>query len=813
MKFTHPVAAVALLSLSQTPVFGAETNKAIEFRIPAQALSSALLQFSQTSGIKMFFKADVARNIESEGLSGQYTPQQALERLLKNTGVQYRFTESESVTIFSDHSSLSADKLLAMASGGQLILADASQDEEYSGPVEQEDLTVSGGNWSGYNVLNASTATKTDTPIMETPYSIQVVPKTVMDDQQVIRLDRALENISGVYRQQGFGLVESFNIRGFGTFDYYRDGSRFQSAFSQTGPRETANLERIEVLKGPASILYGRIEPGGMINLVTKKPQAESYYSLQQQFGSYDLYRTTLDATGGLNQDDSLLYRFNFAYEDKGSFREFVDSDHVFLAPVIQWNISDRTQATFNMEYKTGESVSDSGTVAIGNRPANLPIERNLSEPFNNAVYEEIQAGVSWSHEFNDDWKIRHRFNVQLTDEDDDVSIPMGLQADNRTLDRFYSGFRDNELESYTTSLDLIGNFDTYGIHHTVLLGGDYYHFNVAGLITANFAFPSIDIFNPTHSGQPISNPADDFAFDLSEEWFGFYFQDQMKLPYNVHLLAGLRYDNAEVKEVDTFAGFSTTTKSKQEKISPRVGLLWQPIKELALYGNYVENFGVPNLFSSGLTGQPLKAETAQQWEAGVKTEFFDGRFSATASWFRLTKQNIATGHPDPALALLGVSVQTGEVVNEGVELDVTGEILSGWNVFANYSYIDSEITQNNDGTQGNRFPNVPEHGGSLWTTYAFQNQMLRGLKLGGGMVARGQREVNRENNVQMPGYALVNLMTSYEFKVGKSKITAQFNVDNLLDKKYYPSSIGFGRSRIDVGSPRTFLGSVRVEF
>lgn len=178
-----------------------------------------------------------------------------------------------------------------------------------------------------------------------------------------------------------------------------------------------------------------------------------------------------------------------------------------------------------------------------------------------------------------------------------------------------------------------------------------------------------------------------------------------------------------------------------------------------------------------------------------------------------MTKQNIATSHPDSELALRGFSVLTGEARNEGVEVDITGELLPGWNIIANYAYIDSEITQNNDGTQGNRFPNVPKHAGNIWTTYAFQNEILRGLKIGGGVTLRGKREGNQENDFQMPGYDVFNLMTSYAMKVGKSRITAQLNVNNLFNEEYFPSSGGFNRARIAVGMPRVFLGSLRIEY
>jgi iron complex outermembrane receptor protein len=333
-----------------------------------------------------------------------------------------------------------------------------------------------------------------------------------------------------------------------------------------------ANLERIEVLKGPASILYGRIQPGGMINLVTKKPLEESYYSIQQQVGSYDFYRTALDATSKLNESGSLLYRFNMSYENKGSFREFIDDKKLFIAPVVQWKLSERTQITFDGEYSKGKVRPDYGTVALGNRPANLPIERNLGESFAKADYTALLGGFNWSHEFNSQWKIQHRAYLQSTKEDDQVVLPLALQADNETLDRFFAGFQGNKHKTYTTSLDLTGHFDTFGLKHRLLLGGDYYQFKNAATIVDNFAFPSINIFNPVHGGNPIPDPADNFVFDLREKWFGLYLQDQVELPFHLHLLAGLRYDSAEITTDNSFGGTRTVSSSRQSAVTPRVG-------------------------------------------------------------------------------------------------------------------------------------------------------------------------------------------------------------------------------------------------
>lgn len=837
MKF---VKVLFLVGIYLTGSFNLVWANKVSFDIPLQSLDAALVSFAEKSGIQVVYKSEYTRGIISNKIRGVYEPSQALDKLIKGKALAYKFTAPDSLTLekkIFGKTSLSLKPIEDDEGRDSIILTekydllaendtqnpktkDSKIKGDIRGPVALPEINVfekfyPGSPWSTeYKVENSATATKTNTPIIKTPVAIQVVPKSVFGDQQALSLEESLNNVSGVFPTQSTNLFESFSLRGFNTFDYYRDGVRFQSSSTQTGPRETGNLERIEVLKGPASILFGRIEPGGIINLVTKKPQETPYYSLQQQFGSYNLFRTALDATGSLNQDNSLLYRLNFVYEDKESFRDFVDSDHVFFAPVLQWRVSERTQITFDIEYKNGNSTPDYGFPALGDRPVSLPVNRNLGESFAIAEFEEALVGFNWSHAFNDMWTIKNSFNAQFTEEDDDVVLPLSIQADNRTLTRFFAGFRDNKTTTYTTNLDLTGDVEMFGVKHTVLIGGDYFDFAQRALLIDNFSFPSIDVFNPVNSGTPVKDPADDFLVDNDEEWFGIYFQDQIQLPHNIHLLAGFRYDNARIEtNFSNSLGVTTTTVSEQSNVSPRFGLLWQPIKEVSFYGNYVENFGIPNVGNRGSNGDPLEAETAQQFEVGIKSELFDGRFSATLAWFQLTKQNIATADPDPVQAALGFFVQTGEAKNQGIELDITGEPLPGWSLIANYAYTDSEITKANNATQGNRFPNVPEHAGNIWTTYAFQNKPLKGLKLGGGLTLRGEREGNNENNFQMPGYTLLNLMTSYAMNVGKSRVTAQLNAKNLFDKEYFPSSSGFGRGRITVGTPRSFLGSIRVEY
>ncbi len=772
---------------------------AIDFQIPAQTLSSALTQFANQSDLFLVYKSELTQGHHTTDVIGKFTPDQALGLLLRETDLLYRTTDSSTVMI---NEGLPHHQLQAMAEEppGVEINTSTSQPVPEGNVETLPEVYVPGFKLlqKSYSLPNATTATKTDTPIMQTPVSIQVLPKQVLNDQQTIRLERVLENVSGIYQEQGFNLTQIFNVRGFQTFTYYRDGMPIEGALLQIGPREMGNIERIEVLKGPASFLYGRINPGGLVNLVTKQPLAQPYYSLQQQFGSFQRYRTTADATGPLTKDDTVIYRINFTHESSDSFRDFIEGERIFVAPVVRWNINNRTQITFELEFQHDENVADWGIPAVGDRPADIPRSRNLSgESFNEAKSDSLLGGFHWSHNFDDNWSLTHRFNMLFTKEDDLGSFPLAVGADGRTLSRAVAGFKDNETDVYFTTMNITGSFQTLGLEHTILIGGDYYNLTTTGDFLDG-PLNSVDIFNPVFSTGPAVVSAE-FPIDNHKERFGIYIQDQIALPFNLYLMAGGRFDFVKVEDNIRNA------KQDEEALKPRVGLLWQPLSQLSFYGSYVESFGSDDFFIVNPDGTTLDPDTAQQWEGGMKAELFDGRLQGTLAFYHLTKQNIST--PDSLIA--GFSRAVGEARNRGIELDVTAEILPGWQTIGAYSYIDSEITK---GNKGNRFANVPRHGGSFWTTYEIQEGNLRGLTLGTGVVARSEREADNANTVQLPGYALVHLLSRYSWTLGSSRMTAQLNVDNLFNKEYFPSSFN-GRNRIDTGAPRTFLGSLRVEF
>ena len=326
------------------------------------------------------------------------------------------------------------------------------------------------------------------------------------------------------------------------------------------------------------------------------------------------------------------------------------------------------------------------------------------------------------------------------------------------------------------------------------------------------------------------------FTTAAPQDQYGAYFQDQIKLPYNFHFTGGFRYQNYHTKtsgvDYSQTPPGSSLSIFTQDSVTPRFGLLWQPENWLSVYSNYVESFGA----NSGMIypAKPVPATAAQQWEVGAKTEFFDGRLRATLAYYDLTKTNITT--PDLTPGHSGFVLTTGAVRSRGPELDIQGEVLPGWNVIATYANTDIIVTKagiSDYPAVGSRYYGVPRNTASFWNTYEFAEQDLKGLKIGGGVTIRdGQVAWSNAagatngfgnplvTNYTIPGYATVDLMAAYSLKVGKSKITAQLNINNLLDKYYLTnaylggtSAAGYDAGYVSFGAPRTAMGSIKVEF
>jgi len=670
---------------------------------------------------------------------------------------------------------------------------------------EEQEIVVTGEQETRYSVPNASTATRTDTPIRDIPQSIQVVPRQVLEDQQIIRIGDALQNVSGVNNVGSYsGYEEEIRIRGFevDTFQggYFRDGIRLFTF----GFPETANLERIEVLKGPASILFGQAQPGGIVNLVTKKPLREPYYFLEGTVGNYDTYRGAIDLSGPLNDRKNLLYRLNVFYENAGSFRDFVESDRLFIAPVITWNISPNTSLTIDAEFLDDTRTMDDGIPAIGDRPADIPLSRFLSEPFSEFKKQEYSVGYVFNHRFNDNLSIQNAFRAQWVYPERYYPLFDSLDEDTGELSRiaYWAG---GEYANYSTQTDLIGKFATGSIQHQLLFGFEYSKTTEnPNFQCCDTPYSSINIFDPVYVREryPIEP---NFFRDDTTKTLGFYLQDQIELTPNFKLLVGGRFDSFDQTRTTRDLGEPRQEfEQSDSKFSPRVGIVYQPSETVSLYASYTSSFKPAFGASRNASDEPFEPEEGRQFEIGIKTDFNDGKVNATLAAFDITKQNVTTADPDNP----DFSIQTGEQTSRGIELDVAGEILSGWNIIASAAYVNAYISADNTYEVGNRLDNAPEFSSSLWTTYEIQKGSLQGLGFGLGLYYVGDRQGDLDNSYVLPDYFRTDAAVYYR----RNNWKAALNIRNLFDVEYFAGSDN-SRNQIQPGAPFTILGTFSVEF
>ncbi|MBC1218645.1 TonB-dependent siderophore receptor [Nostoc sp. UCD121] len=667
------------------------------------------------------------------------------------------------------------------------------------------------GEQDGYRVTESSTATRTDTPIRDIPQSIQVVPRQVLEDQKTVRLIDALRNVSGVFTSNSFGgTVDSFNIRGFDNASTLVNGFKESTADGNSSLRDPANIEQVEVLKGPASVLYGNVEPGGVVNIVTKQPLADPFYSAELSIGSDSFYRGSFDMSGPLTPDKALLYRLNLAYQNAGSFRDFVNSERVFAAPVFDIKLGDRTNLSINTSYLYDQRTLDRGIVAIGRGIADIPISRFLGEPGDFRRSEQFSIGYRLEHEFNDNLKIRNAF--QFLQNNETVFNTNAAELDEATGTLFRDYFDSaNEYTIYSMQTDLTTKFKTGSVNHQLLVGFDLQRNTLEGFFrTPSDAFdtsiadrqtPSINIFNPIYNVRPPDRSSFIFRRDdfTTTDSLGIFLQDQIALTDNVKLLVGGRFDTVTQERDDKLE--NSQSSQSDEAFSPRIGIVYQPIQPISLYASYSRSFA-PN---SGvrIDGSLVEPTRGTQYETGIRVEL-NPNIAANLAFYEITKSNIATTDPiDPAF-----SITIGEQRSRGIEFDISGQISPGWNIIASYTYTNAEITESNDFQVGNKVPNVPHNKASLWTTYEFQNGGFKGLGLGTGLFYVDARQGDLENSYELPSYIRTDAVIYYR----QNNWRAAINFQNLFDVGYFETS-ELGRTTVLPGAPLTVIGSFTIEF
>jgi iron complex outermembrane recepter protein len=681
--------------------------------------------------------------------------------------------------------------------------------------AEEEEITVTGNRSdSPYRPGNSSTATGTDTPILETPFSVQVVPQEVIRDQQVTQIKDALNNVSGVvYRGDVQGRSgDTFILRGFSDVSVLRDGVRRLGGSAEASAQpltEVANLERIEVLKGPASILYGAIEPGGVINVVTKKPLSEPFAEVEVQTGSRSLLRPRFDFSGPLTQDKRVLYRLNGLLQTLDGVPAYDQADEKFLiAPAITFKLSDRTSLDLSAEYIRANRPATFGLPGKNGKVIDVPIDRIISEPSDAVESSSITAGYQLEHELTPKWKLNNSFRYSHSDYDFNV-VALPLRFDPETNLAFrVPATQDAENTNYTFQTSVIGEFQTGKIGHKLLAGVDYVHRKARNFSKVNFEPSLLDVFNPEYTlVKPLESELEDFGGDsaTANNW-GLFLQDQLAIGKNLKLLAGLRYDVVSQKTVN-LPGSSIEAGENQfndTNLSPRVGLLYQFNDNFIIYGNYSQSFALNTGTTS--TGIPLDPQKSRGYEFGFKSELLNRRLLATVAYFNITKQNVAVTDPNFPL----FSIATGEQNSRGIEVDLAGDLAPGWKVIGSYTYTDAKITQDSDPEIiGNRLFGTPKNAASLWTTYEFQKGDLRGLGIGLGLNYVGDREGDLNNTYRLGSYITTNAALFY--KADKWRLGLNFK--NIGNVKFVESSFGNAAAGANFGNPFTVLASLSIQF
>jgi len=650
-------------------------------------------------------------------------------------------------------------------------------------------VVVTGEQDEGYNPSSTTTATRTETPLRDIPQSIQVIPEEVFRDQRA-DVSSALLNAPSV-RNSAPTNFDSLRprIRGFFSQITINGIRETNGSGASLGP-DLTGIERIEILQGPNSVLFGTSSPGGTINFVTKQPLQDPYYFLEATVGNFDFYRGEIDLSGPLDDAERVLYRLNASYRNQGFFTDFSETSNLVIAPAVRFEIGENTRLTIEGIYKNLYQDSyNLGLPAIGtilpNPNGDIPRTRITNEGNLDAVNTRI--GFTLEHQFSENWSINNTFRYSfLNFEADDVTIGTSLLPDNRTLLRNSFDLGDRYID-YRLQTNVVGKFSTGSIDHQLLFGVDLGRLN-NNLIFINRPGAPIDLFNPIF-GQPAGAVDFELDGDTVTDTLGFLLQDQITVLDNLRFLVSGRFDLFRQTNRDFLA--NSETSQSGSAFSPRLGIVYQPIPEIALYANYSRSF--EPAIGTSFSGEEFEPTRGTQFEIGAKADITDN-LSATLALYDITQSNVLTSDPNNP----GFSIQTGEQNSQGVELSLTGEILPGLNVFASYAYNNARVTEDNSIPVGNRVLQTAPHAASLWTTYEIQQGDLQGLGFGLGLFYVGDRAGDAANTFEVPSYLTTDAAIFYE----RDSFRAALNFKNIFNANYFENA--FSRLRVSPGAPFT---------
>ena len=744
-----------------------DTTAAIRFNVPAQPLADALRAYSRQAGVRVQLDVSAAAGLRSRAVYGAHTPPEALRILLAGTGLAAQF-----------------------ADGGETALV--ARGESALGSYTLTPLTVVAARNLGYTTPRTTTATRTDTPLRDAPQSISIVTGELIADQSMQGMADVVRYVPGVSMGQGEGHRDAPTIRGnSSTADFFVDGVRDDAQYL----RDLYNAERVEALKGPNAMVFGRGGGGGVINRVTRQAQWAPARAFTLETGSYGHRRGTLDLGQGVGP--SMAARFNGVFEDSRGFRDEFGLRRYGLNPTLALALGSRTTVHAGYEYFRDERTVDRGIPSFQGRPSGADIHTFFGNPDVSDSEVEVQSATGLVEHQAGGLSIRNRSRWAAYDKFYANSFPGALNADGSqvTLTAYSNATDRTNLFNQT---DVTGSLATGGIRHTLLAGVELgrqetenfrntgYYNGTATSVTAPFGSPTIS--TPVTFRQSATDADNRVTASVA----GVYLQDQLQLSRHLQAVLGVRFDRFDVRFHNNRT--EETLDRQDDMVSPRAGLVVKPVEPVSLYGSYSVSYlpGSGDQFSSlTATTETLEPEQFTNYEAGAKWDVRPD-LALTAAVYRLDRTNTSAPDPNDATRV----VQTGEQRTTGWELGAMGNVTQAWQVTAGFTQQRARITSRTSAApEGAVVPLVPRRTLAVWNRV----QVLPSIGVGLGVVHQTKMYAAIDNTVTLPGFTRAD---GAVFVRLTPALSAQVNVENLFDERYYPTS--HGNNNILPGAPRT---------
>ncbi|MEJ1127335.1 TonB-dependent siderophore receptor [Variovorax sp. CCNWLW225] len=762
---------VGALALGAAPVFAAEAAgpSARQYAIAGGTLADVLAQYAAATGVQLVFEPGMLAGLRSGGLRGRYTAQEGFEQVLRGSGYEVVGQGAGAYSLRK------AGAPARSSTGDAATLAPVT----VTAATERETPT---GRVNGYVARRSATATKTDTALIENPQSVSVITADEIGDRKAESLDEALRYTAGVTPNLKPWAVDEFSLlRGFelGTAGIFMDGL-LTSGRSYAAPIEPYGLERLEVLRGPASVLYGKMPPGGMVNAVSKRPTADTVREIGIEYGSYNRKQLKADLAGALDSRNEWTYRLTVLGRDSDTRLDHDRDNRLYIAPALTWQPNASTKLTLLGRYQ-----KDNQAYAWQNQLEQPGVFGQPSPRVNIGGYDNRwrrdnkMLGYEFEHSFDATWSVQQSMRYSELDRSETNVFPRGLRSDGYTMNRSFSP-RETHWKGLLLDTRVQARFSSGPLAHTLLAGVDY----AKSRTTDEFPYDRpllapLNLLAPVYTHQPLAPAADPYVDRVPTKQVGLYLQDQVKWDRWV-LTAGVRHDKADATGTRTFGRTGESSEIYDTSASAttgRVGVVYLFESGWAPYVNYATSFS-PEI-GKDLNGDLLKPSKGRQVEAGVRYQPVGRNASYTASVFDIVRSNVTTAAPQ----VPGEVIQTGEVKSRGLELEARADVTDNISLIAQYTYLDTRITRSNDGDLGLPQMSTPEHSASVWGKYSFP--------LGGStraFAALGVRYLGKARsawdtgnaNITNPSFTLVDLALGFD----RGPWRFSLNVNNLLNKQ-----------------------------